>query len=326
MAQAFRVGRLCRGILASGILGVAACGTPADFADGVNSFSQAVAAADNASQSLYSGAQKASRDLLLRDLPRIAADRIPVSLDPACDALQVKEYTPGSCTLQVGSAAYGQPGVAPPLGGLTRYAAKLAAVVADKTCATLRTDAQGLAATIGDLAKEAKADVTAQAGAISGIASVIGCAAVAEAQLDILRKATAAADPIIAQLVPLIIAADHVLYADALTDAYNQANMAAAAYNSARGSVTPADMDKARADLAQALTLTAAIDTARGAPPDAVIAKIATLHKSLTDDLHAPTVSLARFQIDAQAFLAEAQAIVTAADTLAKAKTTRITD
>jgi hypothetical protein len=106
---------------------------------------------------------------------------------------------------------------------LTKYAAALSAVVADQTCASLQTDARGLATAVGDIATKTKAPAAAAAaGPISQIVAAAGCAAINDVQLRILKASTDAANPSIQILVPLIAAKYNELYMTALTEAHTQ--------------------------------------------------------------------------------------------------------
>jgi hypothetical protein len=312
------------GLFAVSALAVAACSTPSDFSDGIDGFSQAVAAADATGKSLYSGAQKARQDILLRDLPRMLQRNASFSLNPACDPAQMPEYEAGACTIDVTdrnavTAPYGPPIAAPPTDSLARYGAQLSAVVADKTCGALQTDAAGIATSIGNIAKDSGREVTVEAGAISQIVSTIGCTAIAEEQLRILRASTSAADGIVGALVEKIADVDDTLFKIALNNAYQQANAPLMDLAVARSAGT-ASLDQEQSDIVQAIALAAAIDQARMMPPKPVILQIVTLHHRLTEDLRAPTVSLARFQNDTQTFVAEVKAVASAAETLARAK------
>jgi hypothetical protein len=319
-----RRGVVVAGLFAVSVLAVAACSTPPDFSDGIDGFSQAVAAADATGKSLYAGAQKARQDILLRDLPQMLQRNSAFSLNPACDPAQMPAYKAGACTLDITdqnavTAPFGPPIDAPPTDSLARYGAQLSAVVADKTCGALQTDAAGIATSIGDIAKDGGHDVTAQAGAISQIVSTIGCTAVAEEQLRILRASTSAADGIISELVVKIADVDDTLFKITLNNAYQQANapLIDLAIARSKGTASP---DQEESDIVQAIALATAIDQARTTPPRPVILQIATLHHRLTEDLKAPTVSLARFQSDTQTFVAEVKAVASAAETLAKSK------
>ncbi|MBV8653141.1 MAG: hypothetical protein JO255_16875 [Alphaproteobacteria bacterium] len=312
------------GLFAVSGLAVAACSTPPDFSEGIDGFSQAIAAADATGKSLYTGAQKARQDILVRDLPRMLQQNAAFSLNPACDPAQMPDYKPGACTLDVTdqntiTARFGQPDDAPPMASLTRYAAQLSAVVADKTCGALQTDAAGIATSVGDIAKDGGHDVSAQAGAVSQIVSTIGCTVIAEEQLRILRASTSAADGIIGDLVVKIADVDDTLFKITLNNAYQQANAPLIDLAVARSKGT-ASLDQEQSDILQAIALAAAIDEARMTPPKPIILQIATLHHRLTEDLKAPTVSLARFQSDTQTFVTEVKAVASAAETLARPK------
>jgi hypothetical protein len=323
-ADAMRRGVVAAGFLPAVLLTVAACSTPPDFSDGINSFSQAISAADATGKSLYTGAQKASQNQLMRALPQLLQSKATFTLNRACNRISVRDYTAGACTIDITdqnsvTTSFGQPGEAPPMDSLTNYASKLSAVVADQTCSALQTDATGIAASIGDIAKTAGRDISSQAGAISQIVSTVGCTAIAAEQLRILRTSTSAADGIIGDLAAKIADIDDRLYNIALDDAFQQAN-APLLDLTIQAQSKAASLDREQSDIMQTLPLIAAIDQARLAPPKPTIVKIATLHHSLTEDLKSPTVTLARFQTDSQAFVNEVRSIASAAETLAHAK------
>jgi hypothetical protein len=207
---------------------------------------------------------------------------------------------------------------------LTKYAAALSAVVADQTCASLQTNARGLATAVGDIATMTKAPAAAAAaGPISQIVAAAGCAAINDVQLRILKASTDAANPSIQILVPLIAAKYNELYMTALTEAHTQLLSSMTDYltaqNSYQKSKSPLDLDKEKSSLTKAISLAAAIDKAKSNPPGPVVLKVATLHQNLTSDLKSPTVNLKRVLNDAQAFVTEAASVASAADALTKA-------
>ncbi len=281
-------------------LGLAGC-SAGDYVGGVDSFSKAVGATHDAEQTLSTAAQQAQLNEWTQQA--LQADPTEISVDFA-------KCLPPAAKRPAGTCAVTWKGVPAPttpdpssMTSLVKYAALLAAVPADKTCATLHSDAQELAASIGDLAKDARATERAsEAGPISVIASSAGCFFVQQAQLAILRTATASANPIVQKLVPVIEDKDNRLYRIVMQDNLNQLQQAALAYNRARSP----------ADLARMVTLAGALNKAQANPPGPAIANIATLHQSLTDDLASPSVNLRRVEADAQALTAQASAVAAA--------------
>ena len=198
------------------------------------------------------------------------------------------------------------------MGGLTKYAALLSAVVADKTCSSLQSDATSLASSVSDMAKDAKQPELASAAApIATIVSTFGCLIITNEQLSILREATKDANPIIVKLVPLIAQNDQDMYTNVLEDDVRQLGDATVAYNTS----------KSASDLTKIVSLSQAVDSAQASQPGPLIQKLATLHQTLTDDLAAPTVNLKRIESDAQAFVADEKAVSAAVGTLANPTT-----
>jgi hypothetical protein len=302
-----------------GLTGLGAC-TAADYSDGINGFSQAVTAAAALGQPLAAAAQQAQKTQLLQSLA--TTNPKTVTLDPGCLGINPTGYHQGDCSVIIGTAKMNYAGALPNMASLTKYAAALSAVVADSSCATLQTDAGGLATTVSDIATKAGGkEAAASTGPISQIVAAAACSAIDAMQLRILRTATDAANPLIQKLVPLIADAYQLYYDTALNDAEKQTLVAMVAYQNAAAlygkSKSAADLEKESASLNQANTLAAAVDKARTSPsPGPVVAKIATLHQTLTEDLRSPTVSLKRVQSESQAFVTEANMLTSAAEAL----------
>jgi hypothetical protein len=320
--------RLCvawvrSGILIAALCGIAAC-TPSDYSDGINGFSQAVTAAANLGPPLATAAQQAAQNEVLRSLA--VGNTGNFYLASECNVDQ-GNYHSGDCALLTGDdkkVAY--VGQVPEMTSLTKYAAALSAVVADQTCTTLQTDAKGLATAASDIATKAGAKAAAEAaGPISQIVAASGCWAVNAEQLRILRTSTAAANPSIQLVVPLIAAAYDAFYVGALNDAHAQAVLGWEAYKRAQTnyqkSRSQSDLTKEQSSVTQMISLAAAIDKAKSAPPHKTVLQIATLHQDLTNDLQSPTVNLKRILNDAQTFVTEATSIASAAEALTKATT-----
>jgi hypothetical protein len=298
--------------MAVGVLaGLADC-APADYADGVNSFSTAVDKANTAEQTLIIAYQQNTLDLTAA---QVAKGNL--SYGPP-DLLKCRgnpgPYKAGDCMVQFGGAA--APITAGPssLTSLTQYAAMLSSVVTDNTCDSLNKDANGLAGSIGDIAKDARnPTLAAPASALGTIVAAVECGAIEAAQLNILRTATQAADPVIARIVPIVVDKDARLQSAAINSAVvGQLSVAESRYDSSRSA----------ADLKQVVSLAKAIDQAQLSPPGPMIEKIAGLHHTLTEDLKSPKVTLTRVESDAKALIAEAGAVQTAVETLANAKST----
>jgi hypothetical protein len=302
------------------LLAIVAC-TPADYSDGINGFSQAATAAANPGQPLETAAQQADQNQMLRNLAN--TDPRTVLLASGCN-VSAGGYHPGDCTLTVGGNRVGHVGDIPATASLTKYAAALSAVVADQTCATLQTDAKELSTAASDIATKAgAAAAAAAAGPISQIVATGGCWAVDFEQLRILRTSTAAANPSVQLVIPLIASAYNELYMDALNEAHGRAMSSLVDYEKAQASYkktgSQSDIAKEQSSITQALSFADAIDKAKSAPPGPVILKILTLHQNLTNDLQSPTINLKRVSNDAQAFVTEAASVASAAATLTKA-------
>ena len=244
-----------------------------------------------------------------------------VSLAPACIGVDTTSYHAGDCAVTIGGKPISA-GAPPNMAALARYATGLSAVVAATTCSSVQNASKGLATAVSDIAANLGNNVAAAAaGPISTIASVAACAAIDAEQIRILRTATVAANPLVKAAVPLIADAYQQFYADAINDAFNRTTAALGDYQNAarsyRKSKSAADLASETASLTQAQALAAAIDKAKAAPqPGLVVANIATLHQTLTDDLQSPKINLKRVLADAQAVVTEAITAASAAQAL----------
>ncbi|WP_158921082.1 hypothetical protein [Acidisphaera sp. S103] len=305
--------------IAAALLGLGAC-TTADYADGVNGFSQAVGAAAALAEPLATAAQEAQKRQMLQMLPK--TQPTTVSLSQSCLGVDPVGYHAGDCAVTIGGVKLNYAGVPPNMVSLTRYAASLSAVVTATTCNSVQTAAKGLAAAAADLASAAGANkAAAAAGPISTIAGVAACSAIEAEQIRILRTGTMAANPLVKAIVPSIADAYQQFYVDAINDAFNQTTAALISYQTAARSYeksrSAADLAQETASLTQADGFAAAIDKAKAAPqPGPVVNKIATLHQALTDDLQSPTINLKRVLNDAQIFVTEATTVTSAAQAL----------
>ncbi|HEY4172614.1 MAG TPA: hypothetical protein VGM42_06260 [Rhodopila sp.] len=269
---------------------------------------------------MATAAQQAHQRQLLQTLPR--TQPTTVSLSPSCLGVDPTGYHAGDCAVTIGGLRLNDAGVLPSMASLTKYAAALSAVVTATTCDSVQTAAKGLATAASDLASAARGkEVAAAAGPISTIASAVACSSIEAEQIRILRSGTAAANPLVKMLVPLIADAYQQYYADAINDVFNQITAALGAYQIAardyEKSKSAADLQTETASLTQAEDFAAAIDKAKAAPqPRGVVNKIATLHQALTDDLQSPTINLKRVLSDTQALVTEATTVAAAAQAL----------
>lgn len=191
--------------------------------------------------------------------------------------------------------------------GLVKYASLLSAILADKTCASLQTDANSIASSVSDMAKDARQSALANAASpLATIASTVGCMVIDREQLSILREATKEANPVVQKLVPLIAQNDSDLYGTVIEYDVGELDTAIVSYNTS----------KSAADLAKAVSLAQAVDKAQASQPGQLVAQLGTLHQALTNDLTDRTVNMKIFENDAKAFIADAQAVHTAIEAL----------
>ena len=332
--------RSVRSIIIIALPALAAC-TPADYADGITSFSQAVSQANTTEQALIAADQQVKLDQWIAAGVTAKANVVFVNW-PKCQA-PAGPYHAGDCAVTLGGAP-APVATAPSLSGLAKYAAVLGTVIADKSCASLQSDTQSLATTIGDIAKDTKDKSLAtdaspytkrfrawMAAAISRISSSnkpqvlglvsmtaatsppnllfsVGCYLIQTKQVEILRAATKDANPIIQNLIKQISITDSALQQDAIN-----ATVIQLLTHTAPGYET----SKTAANLKTVLALSQSLDQAQSAPIGPVLAKLGTLHQTLTDDLQSPTINLKRVENDAQSFITSAQAVATAAKALA---------
>ncbi|RDS84886.1 hypothetical protein DWU98_02725 [Dyella monticola] len=307
MVSIFKLLRLC--FLVCGSLAVAGCVT-ADYAGGINSFSQAVSQTNASEQTLATAEQKVA---LAEYIQHSAGLSVVVDLSK-CHGVP-GPYKPGDCVAQI-------QGESPPatesssMGGLTKYANLLSSVVADKTCTALQSDATSIASSVSDMAKEAKQPlIGGDAAPLASLASTFGCFFIDKKQLAILRAATKDANPVIQKLVPLIEQNDQNMYSTVLEDDMRQLGDATFSYNSS----------KSTSDLAKVISLTQAVDAAQATPPGPLVSKLAVLHQNLADDLANPAVDLKSVESDAQAFIADAKQVDSAIGGLTASTTTSTT-
>lgn len=306
-----KLGRSATARLVSAVIclhALAAC-SASDYADGINSFSQAVTQADATERALATAAQQATFNAWIANASaRQSAVDFPNW--PKCRP-PAGSYHPGDCTVKLAGIA--APVVArPTMGSLKTYAAALNAVVADKTCAALQSDATALSTAIGDIAKDART----AAPAVSPVATIVStsaCFAIQTEQIKLLRQATSDANPLVQKLVPLIARTDTQLQNDALDASGLQLQQAYLSYLRSKSST----------ELRNVVTVAQTLDQAQSVPVGPVIGKLGTLHQTLTTDLASPTISLKRVEADAVSFIASAQSVADSARTLAAPATAK---
>jgi hypothetical protein len=292
-------------ILICGSLAVAGC-TTADYADGINSFSQAISQANTTEQTLTASEEKVA---VANYIQHSAGQNAVVDLSE-CRG-NPGPYKTGDCVVEVQGKS---PPTAVPssMAGITKYGALLSAVVADKTCSSLQSDATSIASSISDMAKDAQQPALSNAASpLASIVSTFGCLIITNEQLSILRASTKDANPVIQKLVPLIAQNAQDMYLTVLEDDLRQLSNATVAYNTS----------KSASDLAKVVSLTQAVDSAQASQPGPLISKLATLHQALADDLAAPTANLKIIENDSQAFVSEAKAVSSAIETLTELAT-----
>jgi hypothetical protein len=301
--------------LVTGLLLLAGC-APSDYSEGINSFSQAISQANTTEQTLADSYEKVE---IANYIQHFSGQKAVVDFSK-CHGTP-GPYKAGDCVVEVQGIS--SP-TAPPssMAGLTKYAALLSAVVADKTCASLQSDATSIASSISNMAKKAQQPTLEKAASPSAsIVSTLGCLVIANEQLAILREATKDANPVIQKLVPLIARNDQDMYLTILEDNISQLDDATIAYNTAvrayQKSKSASDLAKSASDLAKVVSLTHVVNSAQVSQPGPLISKLATLHQTLTDALAAPTINLKMVENDAQGFVADAKVVGSAVKILA---------
>jgi hypothetical protein len=287
------------------LTGLVAC-APSDYTDGITAFSTAVDKANSAEQTLTTAYQQSFLDTTISQAGKGNLSYVAPDFNK-CNGVP-GPYHAGDCAVRFGGAAAPVKPETSSMGSLTKYAALLSSVTTDKSCSTLQTDSKDIGTAIGGIAKAlGNPEAAAAASAVATILSTIGCEAIEAMQLKILRNATAGANPIIKQLVPVIANKDATLQAFVINANVTQLSGIALDYLKTNST----------ADLKQMVTLTQAIDQAQLAPSGPVIQKLADLHQALTDDLASPNVTLKRVESDSQALIASAGTVETAVKSLA---------
>ena len=286
------------------VLLIVAC-SPSDYADGIKGFSQAVTAADTMEQTIITSAQQAALAQWTLAVAKTPSTTISVDLEQ-CRALPAANDN-AKCVVSWSGGVVPFAAETSSMQSLIKYAATLASVVDDKTCASLQSDAKDLDTVIADLANDAKApELASGIGPITTIVTTLGCLLIEHVQISILRQATVNADSIIQQLVPLIEKKNSRLFSEIINDSVSQLDRAQVTYN----------VTHQPADLGKMVALAAAVNKAKARPPGPVIDKIGTLHATLTQDLGSHTVNLKRVQNDAQELIAAAQNVSSSIKTL----------
>lgn len=282
-------------------LAVTGC-TTTDYGAGVKAFSRAVSQATATQRTLASAEEKAA----VAEYIDHNAGRTAVINFNKCRAVP---YKAGDCVVEV----QGQrpPTVEPSsMGELTRYAALLSAVVTDKTCVSLQSDAADLASAVSGMAKNAH--MSGLQGAVSPLANIVsaaGCIRITHEQLAILRAATERANPIIKKLIPIVAQNDDDMYSTAVDYAVSRLDDAATAYNKT----------KTAKELEHVVRLSVSVDRAQSQNPVQIIQQLAAIHQALTDDLRTPKVNWKRVEADGRAFVANAKTLGSSVEALAKA-------
>ncbi len=224
-------------------------------------------------------------------------------------------YKAGDCSISIGGMAV-LTGVDPATGSLVKYASALAAIINDKSTATLSTDVGNLGSAVQGLATTLNATGAAtDIGPAATIVGKLGALAVNARQLQILRQATTAADPLVQKLVPMIADRDEQLTRIAIDQQVTDLGAMRTSFNH--------DPKRSVSDLAKMAQMAAAIDQAQTADTKAAVMKLAALHHKLTLNLTKPTISWGEIQSDGGALVQDLQTMATAEHSLAAANATR---
>ncbi len=277
----------------------------ADYSAGLTSFSKAVSAQDGAETALIQRADDARNQEWLDQVSKQNGNHVTVDV-LGCEA--PTGYRPGDCFAT--SDAYGRPPRPTPSStrALDDYAKMLAAVSIDADCATMSSDASSLSTSLKRLttslhASRAAADDTP----LAALATVAACRTLSAYRLEVLRKATFAADPVIQQLVAPIQRKDRALARIVARDAAAQVDTAIVAYRNS----------PSRAQLRALLELTAAADTAQQVSLDRSMEAIAIVHGRLKHDLQGRRIDLTHVISEAQSIVDDANSAKAALQALA---------
>ena len=276
-----------------------------DYSAGVTSFSKAVTAQTDAEAALIERADHARTSEWLDQIAKHPGSRVTVDL-LRCET--PTGYRPGDCSAI--SGAYGRPPRPTPSStkALDDYAKMLAAVTVDADCATISSDASSLSTSIKGLTATLHASrVDADISPLVSLATAAGCRTLSAYRLDILRKATFAANPAIQQLVGPIQRKESTLARIVVRDAAAQVDAAMVAYRNS----------PSRAQLQTLLQLTAAADAAQQVSLDRSMAAIARVHGRLTQDLQGRRIDLTHIISEAQLIVDDANLAKAALRTLA---------
>ena len=300
-------------VLRSGLMAatclLAGCQT-SQYAGSVTNFSTAVSSATVADQALAQAAIAARNEQIDQALANHPEAQVSVNTEK-CDA--ASDYKIGDCTVTFDGMKMIS-SIDPATEGLARYAAALNAVINDKSGTTLATDVgnlgsavQGLTATLGDT------KAAAEAGPIATIIEQLGTLAIEARKIEILRTATAAADPVVEELAREIGKRDAGLTRFAIHQQVTDLSALRYQFNH--------NPKRQAADLAAMVALAAAIDKAQRIDPRAAMTKLAEVHHKLTEGLANPQVNWGMIQSNAQALVQTLQTVSTAAQALSKAST-----
>ncbi len=281
--------------------GLSGC-VSSDFSTGVSSFSTAVSADDSAEQALIQSANQVRLNQWLAQAGKLPPQGIVIDL-AKCSA--ASGYKQGDCQVVAGNLGPAPVDFAASTSALKSYAQALSKITTDTTCDELKSDGTALAGSLGDLSKSAGGSATGTSAVLS-IVATIGCRAVGEYELQILRKTTAAADPIVQSLVAPIQDKDRRLARIVTMDAVAQLETAEFSYQ----------QHPTTQQLKSLVTLAAAVETAQSLSLDKTIAAIADAHARLTQDLKSDKVDLTDVISNAQSIAADAQSIEAAIKTV----------
>jgi hypothetical protein len=301
-------------LVAFSALGMALTGCQtSDYAGSVSNFSSAVSAAAKADNSIAQAAVTARTEQLKAFATQNANAQVEFSA-VKCGA--AAGYKPGDCAVTIGGLTV-LTGLDAATGSLTKYSAALSAIINDKSADTLATNAGALGSAVQGLAKAVGASgVAPNAGAAATIVGQLGALAIKGRQLQILREATATADPLVTQLADLIGDRDANLTSIAIQQQVTDLEALRASFNH--------DPKRDASDLTTIAQLAASIDKAQQEDPRNALKSLAKIHHTLTENLAKPTVSWGAIQSDAQALVQNLQAISSAAETLASTSTATV--
>lgn len=304
MTQLSRTLSACIAPMAAASL-LAGC-APSQYAGSIANFSTAVRSANVADQAYVQAGKAAQTRQINHYLAANPHSQVEFSGEK-CFALH--GYKAGDCALKVGPFKVMRDRD-PATQNLVAYAEALDAVVHDKNAATFGTDVGNLGAALQGLAASQGASrLAADTGPITTIVAQLGGMAIRAQQVAILRKATAAADPLVQQLAATIGDRDANLARMAIEVNLEDLRMLQAQFKDSA--------NQQAADLAPMVALAASIDTAQQVDPAKALRDLAEVHGALTRNLANPTVDWGTIQSNAQMLAQSLQAVAAAAQVLA---------